>query len=241
MSSALYASSPRGFARCGVVSGVTGVRGLQMLGASSRARQSFGSGPSRVLMGEGATCTLIAIARAAMPALAGFAAPEVSRVWGRLVRRAVGYSGLLRRESRSGGRIGRGAVPRGEPSAPERRTQEGPCSDVSEEVAVLEEDADKRGTRGARPGARLALREARTAGAATPRGGERSESGRGSHRVVSRETAIREPVRARLLGQPRCERVEVNRRIGPGQWRLSCPGRDRGLLHGNGWPKSFTP
>lgn len=65
-----------------------------MLGASSRARQSFGAGPSRVLKGEGATCTLIAIARAAVPTLGTFAAPEVSRVWGEAGAESRGLLGL---------------------------------------------------------------------------------------------------------------------------------------------------
>lgn len=213
-----------------------------MLGASRRARQSSGSGPSRVLTGEGATCTLIDVAHAAVPTLATFAAPDVSRVWGRLVRSAVGYSGSFRRESRSGGRVGRGPVPRGEPSAPERRTQEGPCSDASEEVAVLEEDADKRGTRGARPGAGPALRarRRRLAGRRLVAGSVRSrvEDRIGLFHVKRRYENLCAP---RLLRQPRCEGVEVSRRIGRGQWRSSCPGQDRGLLHRNGWPKSLAP
>lgn len=98
---------------------------------------------------------------------------------------------------------------------------------------MREADADKRGARGAGPRAGPALRAGRRRLARRRRvaGSVRSGVG-GSHRVVSRETAKREAVCARLLWQPRSEQVEVNRRIGRGQWRSSCPARIAGCYTG---------
>lgn len=163
-----------------------------MLGSSPGPVRAAGT------RGEAATCTLIAIAHAAVPALAGFAAPKVSRVWGRIVRRAVGYSGSFRRESRSGRSqswsettrraVGHGAADSG--GALQRCLRGGRCArGVCGQL--------RRPRRGAwrRTGTSCG---ATTAGATAPCGGERAESGRGSHRVVSRETAIREAVCARV-------------------------------------------